>query len=130
MSRADDEIDPTDKKKRTVFSSFLTKFPDRIQQLVRLKTLTMSECGLKEIPDSVFQYLVHLEQLNLPLNGLTSLPEKLGMLKNLIRLSVHSNNIRELPESVLLLTKLDTLLVYNNELTKVCHCAEYGTEHS
>jgi GTPase SAR1 family protein len=119
MARVDEEMDPVEKKKKAVTSSFLTKFPERIQQLVRLKTLTMSECGLKEIPDSVFQYLVHLEQLNLPLNMLTSLPEKIGMLKNLIRLSVHSNNIRELPESVLLLTKLDTLLIYNNEMTKV-----------
>jgi internalin A len=78
--------------------------------------LDLSNMELTELPESLGQ-LTQLQKLSLWGNQLTALPESLGQLTQLQKLNIHSNELTALPESLGGLTQLQMLLLAVNQLT-------------
>ena len=78
--------------------------------------LDLSRLKLTALPESLGQ-LARLERLSLHSNQLTALPESLGQLAQLQTLYLHNNQLTALPESLGQLTKLERLNLDNNQLT-------------
>jgi len=66
MVREDEEKEKGTNKRKKIKSSLLSTFPQGIGRLRKLKTLTLSGCGLKQIDSNLLPFLAHLEVLNLP----------------------------------------------------------------
>jgi hypothetical protein len=81
-------------------------------------SLTLAGLDLDEVPDSV-RGLTTLTGLYLYTNRLTGLPDWLGELSGLQRLSVMNNQLERLPESLTQLTGLTTLGLSFNTLRTV-----------
>ena len=78
-------------------------------------TLDLSALGLESLPESL-GHLIHLQELALINNKLTTLPEWLGLLTDLQVLFLISNQFTTLPEWLGQLTGLQTLDLGNNRL--------------
>jgi internalin A len=80
--------------------------------------LDLSGLDLIELPESLGQ-LTQLTRLSLHNNQLASLPEFLKKLTQLTRLSLHNNQLVSLPESLGQLTQLTRLSLHNNKLVSL-----------
>lgn len=114
----------------------LAKAPDELEALPHLARLYLAECGLREFPASVLEtktlvYLnldrnriqavtndlpASLRWLRLNGNGLTSVPESIGKLKDLRRLYLNDNLIASLPSSIASLEALEDIALANNRI--------------
>lgn len=83
---------------------------------LRATSVTIKNKNLTRIPEFVFN-MPRLKVLDLSGNQIESIPEKIGALKNLQELAMESNALRSLPSSIGSLAKLERLSLYNNELT-------------
>ena len=112
------------------------KAPDELEALPNLARLYLTGCGLTEFPASVVgaKKLVYLnldrnrvqtlpEQLPACLrwlrlngNGLTSVPEAIGGLKDLRRIYLNDNSLASLPASFAALEALEDVALANNRL--------------
>ncbi len=90
-------------------------YPEEINNLKNLGSLTLRGCGLSAIPKSIGN-LKNLRVLSLSDNDLVSLPEEIGSLKNLQRLSLNNNNLESLPKSIGNLKNLKKLMAMKNNL--------------
>ena len=71
------------------------------------------------MPSSLTQ-LVHLQDLNLSGNALTSIPDGINALTDLRKLSLHGNRLQQVPqEGWQHLQQLDEVCLQGNELTAV-----------
>lgn len=77
--------------------------------------LDLSDCGLTEVPPSVWQ-LQSLTDLSLAGNQLTHIPPELANLRNLRRLGLAGNLLEALPESIEALERLEGLWLHGNIL--------------
>lgn len=80
--------------------------------------LDLSKCGLKHIPEGVFD-LVHLEFLYLCMNQIQEIPENVKNLKKLKSLFVRRNNLTNLPKTLGDLCELQVLDLSNNQITEI-----------
>ena len=114
----------------------LAKTPDELEALPHLARLYLTGCGLTEFPASVrgakeLVYLnldrnriqaltndlpANLRWLRLNGNGLTSVPETIGKLKDLRRIYLNDNSIASLPSSFASLEALEDVALANNRL--------------
>jgi Leucine-rich repeat (LRR) protein len=114
----------------------LTKTPDELEALPHLARLYLTGCGLTEFPAPVLgaKELVYLNldrnriqalTNNLPArlrwlrlngNGISSIPESIGQLKDLRRIYLNDNLIASLPSSFASLEALEDVALANNRL--------------
>ena len=79
--------------------------------------LNLSGCGLKEIPENVFEYS-NLTKLVLSNNKIKTIPKEILVLKKLQVLDLANNEIKVLQSAVFHLPNLRTLNVYGNKIAK------------
>ncbi len=114
----------------------LAKTPDELEALPHLARLYLTGCGLTDFPTSVLgaRELVYLNLdrnriqaitndlpaslrwLRLNGNGLSSIPEAIGQLKDLRRIYLNDNAIASLPASFASLEVLEDVALANNRL--------------
>eukprot|EP01112_Ceratiomyxa_fruticulosa_P011838 TRINITY_DN324_c0_g3_i1.p1 TRINITY_DN324_c0_g3~~TRINITY_DN324_c0_g3_i1.p1 ORF type:complete len:768 (+),score=115.97 TRINITY_DN324_c0_g3_i1:217-2520(+) len=98
----------------------ITGFPAGFfEGLKSLEHLDLQENCLHEIPETVSFLGSHLKSLCINNNKLEFLPESLGSLTLLRRLSAHCNRLREIPSSIGNLTLLKALSLYSNSLSSL-----------
>lgn len=90
------------------------KIHDNITKL-ELKSLSLNNCGLKEIPNFVFD-LENLTNLNLWNNLITEIPKEIGNLKKLTSLTLSTNKLETLPIEICELENLTSLVLLGNKL--------------
>lgn len=86
------KLDLAGVKKEIIEKIDFTKFP-------KLTHLGLFHCGIKEIPDSIFQ-LTKLKYLDLGDNQILEIPEKMFLLKKLEHLQLRNNYIKEIPKNI------------------------------
>ncbi len=89
----------------------LSSYPDFINHITTLKTLTLQNNNITSIPNSIGT-LSNLEYLDLSKNEIYSLPDSIGNLVNLKRLNLDYNCLKTLPKSIINLKKLKSLNIY------------------
>lgn len=115
----------------------ITKIPDSIINLKKLRSLSMASNYLNHISDSIFKLqnihelnfanndlenlnplisnLSNLEKLNLSRNYLTNLPSTFRSLRKLKNLDLSLNQLKEIPDVISILQNISKLnLLYNN----------------
>lgn len=95
----------------------LKQLPECIGEFKQLRVLEL-DCLLTSLPDSIGQ-LPNLIKLDLQFNNLESLPESIGNLSNLQVLNLFNNSLTSLPNSIGNLTKLQRLILGFNQLTSL-----------
>ncbi len=93
----------------------ITKIPDTIGNLTKLKTLKVHYNILTEIPDTIGN-LTNLETLYLNNNKITKIPDIIGNLTKLKILNLGYNKLKYLPDTIGNLTELKSIYVQVNEL--------------
>ncbi len=91
-----------------------------ISKLPRLKHLDLSGNHLQQLPDWFFDFLPHLQVVDLSRNELVFLPvgkENLNNLKSLSSLNLSNNQLAEIPSMVGNLSQLQSLDLSSNHLT-------------
>lgn len=95
----------------------LKQLPECIGEFKQLRVLEL-DCLLTSLPNNIGQ-LSNLIKLDLQFNNLASLPESIGNLSNLQTLNLFNNSLTSLPNSIGNLTKLQTLVLGFNQLTSL-----------
>ena len=93
----------------------LTKIPEEVFELEKIKILNLNGNEIDELPESIGN-LANLTGLFLFSNQLTNLPESIGNLANLTRLDLSYNQLTNLPEFIGNLANLTRLDLRNNPL--------------
>ena len=96
----------------------LGAFPLAICELRLLRTLTLSNNHLMELPPSIEQ-LHDLEELDLSHNKLKDVPSQIGELRKLQRLNLCANHLRRVPPSTGGLSRLAELRLADNGLDEL-----------
>ncbi|CAM9498728.1 unnamed protein product, partial [Ectocarpus fasciculatus] len=97
----------------------LTEVPGAIgQNLLSLKSLSLSSNALEEIPDELCD-LTALTELNLVRNKLSDLPNRFGNLLRLRNLSLAGNRLETIPPSFGNLLRLDQVVLDCNALRRL-----------
>jgi len=94
----------------------LTEIHEGIQRLTTLQSLILCRNGLSSVPN-VVGMLKALKVLDLAANNLSALPEGVTQLKELTTLNVSCNRLEVLPEGLSQCTKLSVINVSKNRLT-------------
>ncbi|KAH9489105.1 hypothetical protein Btru_057695 [Bulinus truncatus] len=90
------------------------QLPINIGRFVHLHSLTVSGCGLTNLPWSII-YLKSLVKFDLSYNKLMTLPNYFGTLSSLEYLNLEGNRLIVLPTSLIELTNLKTLNLAKND---------------
>jgi len=93
----------------------LTRLPESIERLSRLRRLDLSSNKLTALPESIGT-LTHLQHIYLSANQLSMLPEAIGRLAHLQHLDLGGNQLTTLPESIGALSQLRVLDLTNGML--------------
>jgi len=96
----------------------IVKFPNSLAKIVSLRALTLRNCQILEITDSI-SLLTTLDSLVLTENQLETLPHAFSKLKNLKTLSLSGNNFKKLPVEILEITNLEKLSIGNNLINTI-----------
>jgi len=91
-------------------------FPDWFVEVKQLESLSLINCGLSEIPESIFK-MRNLKSLDLSRNELTTIPSSLGAMQNLEDLDLAHNQLNSLAEEVYQLQKLKRINLTGNKLS-------------
>lgn len=102
-------------------TSKLDIFKDQIQKGVKLTEVDLSNCGLDQLPDELFQLADTLEFLNIGGNKLSSLPSNFSIFKKLRILFAPNNFFTELPS---VLGKLSSLFMLSFKSNQISHIPE------
>ncbi len=78
-----------------------------------LKSLTLKNCGLTELPEEI-SLLMHLLELNLSGNGLMELPVGFTDLRDLKRLNLDHNHFKQFPDLIKKMPALSHLSIDRN----------------
>lgn len=97
----------------------LKAFPEVVESLPCLQRLILAQNIIRSIPGSILLPLVDLKILVLDSNSLASLPDEIGALKSLEKLSLKNNQLSSLNPSVGSLTSLRFLLLASNQLAEL-----------
>lgn len=90
-------------------------FPEWFGSFPELKTLTLVNCHLSEIPPGVYSSS-KLENLNLSNNKIRKIHVDISNLQNLKKLDITHNRIQKLPESISSCNRLEVLEASDNAL--------------
>eukprot|EP01127_Copromyxa_protea_P009760 TRINITY_DN231_c0_g1_i2.p1 TRINITY_DN231_c0_g1~~TRINITY_DN231_c0_g1_i2.p1 ORF type:complete len:2533 (-),score=509.78 TRINITY_DN231_c0_g1_i2:1516-9114(-) len=96
---------PLDLQELDVSGLGFSSFPEELQRLTNLTSLSLSKNRMKQLPTLISDFAL-LKKLNVSENKLTEIPASLGFLKLLEELDISSNNLDELPVSLGLLKNL------------------------
>jgi internalin A len=94
----------------------LSRIPGEIFEILHLEELTLSYNGLTSLPESIAR-LNQLTSLDLSYNQFTDLPKSITELHNLSVLNLNANFLTDLSESISKLSNLSILNLSYNELT-------------
>jgi len=97
-----------------IHGNLLTKFPD-LSKFDKLQELDIGANNISTIPQSIFD-MRNLIVLDISLNPISVLPNEISSLNNLRRLNFSSTNIQSIPNQISLLTNLISLDISNNTL--------------
>ncbi|KAF2884862.1 hypothetical protein ILUMI_21339 [Ignelater luminosus] len=100
----------------------LVELPNRLfSNLTKLNTVTLSECGLKYLPEDLFLESINLQDISLDTNQIEYLPNKIFRnLENLENIDLGYNKIKELPKDLFsTTTKLKSVNLENNHLISI-----------
>lgn len=87
------------------------KAPENVKKIVDPRA------GVTQIPEKVV-LMVNLEELNLALNQIDSLPADIYKLKSLKHLDLGGNNLKELPETIVAMQQLEDLRIWRNDFNR------------
>jgi len=96
----------------------LTKLPDSIGLLTKLREIDASNNKLTSIPKQI-GLLTNLKGLYLENNNLTSIPNQIGFCTNLEDLDLENNKLTSIPSYIDLLVNLEYLNLKRNKLTSI-----------
>ncbi|CAG0884950.1 unnamed protein product [Darwinula stevensoni] len=96
----------------------LEGFPESLSSLHRLAALDLSFNRIRSLPEDVGK-LISLQELNLQSNQLETLPAGLSALSNLKRLCLNWNRFKEFPDVLQHLKSLEKLDLEGNELETI-----------
>ena len=94
-----------------------------ISQLKNLEELSLTECGLRELPPEIGA-LSNLRVLRLGFNELKTLPAEIGQLTELRELRLEGNQLSSLPPELASLEKLEVLGLSGNQFETMPEVAE------
>mmetsp|Transcript_41691 Transcript_41691/g.97922 ORF Transcript_41691/g.97922 Transcript_41691/m.97922 type:complete len:955 (+) Transcript_41691:51-2915(+) len=97
----------------------MTQIPASIQRFKHLRAFGCSRCRLQDISAILCADLVGLECLSVYNNELTSIPETLSMMTNLLELQLDNNRLVSLPDVFSHLTRLHRFSIFNNKLQEL-----------
>lgn len=80
--------------------------------------LDLSGKNLKAIPENIGR-LKNLKKLTLNRNPLETLPSEIGLLKNLTYLAIYDSSLKELPAEIGELSNLTYLAIYGSQITEL-----------
>jgi len=103
-------------KKLDIGQNPLSKATFRAQDICALTSLNLSAANMGRLDEEVLSRLPNLTHLVLDKNTLIVLPDNLGDLKQLQKLSCSNNLLATLPDSLGQLSNLEELQVHNNNL--------------
>ena len=104
-------------KTLTVFENGINQLPDNIGQLKQLTHLTLESSEINQLSPTLFE-LNELESLNLSTNQIEVLPPGIEALQQLRELNLNTNHLTELPDEITQLHRLEQLSVGDNPLQK------------
>lgn len=102
----------------------LTAVPEHVAHLKLLHKLDVADNAVRRVPKSVlneWSKTAKLVSLDLHHNALSTLPEEIGLLRELRYLLLHENALSCLPGSIASLTKLEELTLSGNRLGNDFH---------
>ena len=102
-------------KKLTIFFSELNEIPEEISQLTELEELNLRHNKLESLPDGIVN-LTSLQKITIDGNRIRILPKDWGKLINLKELDLKGNILVELPNSFSDLQNLEKLFLDENDL--------------
>ncbi|UYP43759.1 hypothetical protein NEF87_000044 [Candidatus Lokiarchaeum ossiferum] len=97
---------------------FLRNIPDGLCELNKLVNLKIEQTGLIKIPENI-GLLHNLKKLSISWNRLKALPPSICKLFNLVELKVDHNNITKLPDEIGAISCLEELFLNNNKLQEI-----------
>jgi Leucine-rich repeat (LRR) protein len=100
-----------------LYNSRLDTLPSSFGEFKRLKSLTISMCGLNKIPDPITK-INGLELLVLDKNRIHELPKSLFALRKLKYLSLQQNQLTSIPDNICLLKDLELLDLRGNRFSE------------
>eukprot|EP00002_Diphylleia_rotans_P018803 TRINITY_DN363_c0_g1_i2.p1 TRINITY_DN363_c0_g1~~TRINITY_DN363_c0_g1_i2.p1 ORF type:complete len:511 (+),score=102.42 TRINITY_DN363_c0_g1_i2:401-1933(+) len=109
-------------------SKALSRVPDSVSNLSRLRSLNLGDNKLQELP-SWIEALTNLQQLSLRNNQFSNLPECISRLVSLTSLHIYNNKITQLPSWIVTLTNLKALYLMMGDgagITHVPHGIQYA----
>ncbi|ELP89675.1 leucine-rich repeat containing protein, putative [Entamoeba invadens IP1] len=106
-----------DLKSLNLASNRISVFPEKGINYSHLLKLNLSNNALSQLPSSLFQYIPHLQHLQLALNNLVTLPTSLTQLNGLLELNISHNKFAEFPQDILKLKKLTNLFATCNYIS-------------
>ena len=92
------------------------RLPPRLSTLTSLELLDIRDNQLVGLPDSIGLLHAELKKLLLGRNRISSLPNTLGLLSNLVHLHLNWNQLKSLPEEIGRCTSLEELQLSYNQL--------------
>ncbi|QEN09346.1 leucine-rich repeat domain-containing protein [Oceanispirochaeta crateris] len=93
----------------------LFKFPSELLNCPVLKTLTIRNAGLRQIPEDVLK-MRRLRALDVSCNRISCLPSGIGSLRQLVYFNAADNDLKELPLQLGSLRKLQILNLSGNKI--------------
>lgn len=93
----------------------LISFPD-IPNKEDVRVIVINNANLRSLPENIGTMFPMLRELDLDNNLLTTLPESIGNLRNLMVLDVDDNKLTTLPDSITKLYNLKTFSLNNNNI--------------
>ncbi len=92
--------------------------PESIFKLGLLEELTIASCSISKVPQNIGD-LQRLKKICLQANNIEVLPLSLFTIKNLIEFDCGSNKIKEIPEEIEFLINLEKLVLWTNHIKKI-----------
>ncbi|MGH1335336.1 MAG: hypothetical protein ACRBFS_04345 [Aureispira sp.] len=104
------------KKKRLTFYDFSSDIPDDLHRLTRLEELTFNQAA--RIPESIGQ-LKHLKRLTIQSDTFEALPDSIGQLSSLTMLTIECPQLKTLPDLTVEWPNLTYLNIKSDQLATI-----------
>lgn len=94
----------------------LAGIPNELLRCPGTRELDLSNNYLTDLPEKLFRMCQWIERLSVNNNKITTMPDSIGILRNLKVLNVSNNQLTAIPESIIKVPNLEIIRVENNPL--------------